>query len=180
MIRILHAADLHLDSPFDALGEQKAALRRREQRELLRSLASLRAGRGCDLVLLSGDLFDSDAAWTETEELLRLTLSELAVPVFISPGNHDYYKAGGRWDSLRLPENVHVFTSPDFEAVTLAIVEVHAVQFVSEQRRFLSPRARADFHYAVALVVLVLGEENYFYFVAQGGELFLAGINFVV
>ena len=119
MIRILHAADLHLDSPFDALGEQKAALRRREQRELLRSLASLRAGRGCDLVLLSGDLFDSDAAWTETEELLRLTLSELAVPVFISPGNHDYYKAGGRWDSLRLPENVHVFTSPDFEAVTL-------------------------------------------------------------
>ena len=34
MIRILHAADLHLDSPFDALSEEKAALRRREQREL--------------------------------------------------------------------------------------------------------------------------------------------------
>ena len=30
MIRILHAADLHLDSPFDALSEEKAALRRRE------------------------------------------------------------------------------------------------------------------------------------------------------
>ena len=29
MIRLLHAADLHLDSPFDALGEEKAALRRR-------------------------------------------------------------------------------------------------------------------------------------------------------
>ena len=25
MIRILHAADLHLDSPFDALSEEKAA-----------------------------------------------------------------------------------------------------------------------------------------------------------
>ena len=62
MIRILHAADLHLDSPFDALSEEKAALRRREQRELLRSLAGIRAEQKADLVLLSGDLFDSDAA----------------------------------------------------------------------------------------------------------------------
>ena len=119
MIRLLHAADLHLDSPFDALGEEKAALRRREQRELLRSLAALRAEQGAQLVLLSGDLFDSDASWAETEELLRLTLSEMAVPVFIAPGNHDYYREGGRWARMRLPENVHVFTSPDFEAVTL-------------------------------------------------------------
>ena len=103
MIRVLHAADLHLDSPFDALSEEKAALRRREQRELLRSLARLRAEQRVDIVLLSGDLFDSDAAWAETEELLRLTLSEMAVPVFISPGNHDYYRAGGRWARMRLP-----------------------------------------------------------------------------
>lgn len=119
MIRVLHAADLHLDSPFDALSEEKAALRRREQRELLRSLAGIRAENNADIVLLSGDLFDSDAAWAETEELLRLTLSEMAVPVFISPGNHDYYTANGRWARMRLPENVHVFTSPDFDAVVL-------------------------------------------------------------
>ena len=117
MIRILHAADLHLDSPFDALSEEKAALRRREQRELLRSLAGLCTEQSCDLVLLSGDLFDSDAAWTETEELLRLTLSEMAVPVFIAPGNHDYYRANGRWSRMKLPSNVHVFTSPDFDGV---------------------------------------------------------------
>lgn len=76
MIRILHAADLHLDSPFNALSEEKAALRRREQRELLRSLARIRAEQNASLVLLSGDLFDSDSTWAETEELLRLTLSD--------------------------------------------------------------------------------------------------------
>ncbi len=70
MIRILHAADLHLDSPFDALSEEKAALRRREQRSLLRSLAEIRAEKRADIVLLSGDLFDSDSSWAETEELL--------------------------------------------------------------------------------------------------------------
>lgn len=124
MIRILHAADLHLDSPFNALSEEKAALRRREQRELLRSLARIRAEQNASLVLLSGDLFDSDSTWAETEELLRLTLSEMAVPVFIAPGNHDYYAANGRWARMRLPENVHVFTSADFDAVVLEELNV--------------------------------------------------------
>ena len=124
MIRILHAADLHLDSPFNALSEEKAALRRREQRELLRSLARIRAEQNASLVLLSGDLFDSDSTWAETEELLRLTLSEMVVPVFIAPGNHDYYAANGRWAHMRLPENVHVFTSADFDAVVLEELNV--------------------------------------------------------
>ena len=124
MIRILHAADLHLDSPFNALSEEKAALRRREQRELLRSLARIRAEQNASLVLLSGDLFDSDSTWAETEELLRLTLSEMAVPVFIAPGNHYYYAANGRWARMRLPENVHVFTSADFDAVVLEELNV--------------------------------------------------------
>ena len=62
MIRILHAADLHLDSPFEGLPEEKAALRRAEQRELLRELAQLRAESGAQLVLLPGDIFDSSGA----------------------------------------------------------------------------------------------------------------------
>ena len=45
MIRILHAADLHLDSPFESLPEEKAALRRSEQRALLRSLCLLYTSR---------------------------------------------------------------------------------------------------------------------------------------
>ena len=42
-IKLLHAADLHLDSPFEALPAGKAAIRRREQRELLDALARLAA-----------------------------------------------------------------------------------------------------------------------------------------
>ena len=40
-VRILHAADLHLDSPFEALSGAQAAQRRREQRDLLRALPEL-------------------------------------------------------------------------------------------------------------------------------------------
>ena len=40
-IKILHTADLHLDSAFEALPAGKAAIRRAEQRELLGRLAEL-------------------------------------------------------------------------------------------------------------------------------------------
>ena len=59
MIKLIHGADLHLDSPFSGLTPEQAAARRQEQRELLDRLAGLAREREADLVLLSGDLLDS-------------------------------------------------------------------------------------------------------------------------
>ena len=53
-MRILHAADLHLDSAFAALGAEKARQRRRESREVLTALAELARQEQVDLVLLAG------------------------------------------------------------------------------------------------------------------------------
>jgi hypothetical protein len=61
LVRILHAADFHLDSPFASLSWEKAAERRKEQRRLLEQIAQLSENVGhC---LLSGDLFDSGRLW---------------------------------------------------------------------------------------------------------------------
>ena len=90
-IRILHAADLHLDSPFEGLPAAKAAQRRQEQRELLKKMANTAEAEQVQLVLLSGDLLDSDSAYTETAEELVRALGGMSVPVIISPGNHDFY-----------------------------------------------------------------------------------------
>ena len=65
-LRILHSADLHLDSPFEGLSAGKAAIRRGEQRELLSALATLARRERADLVLLAGDLLDSDNTYYET------------------------------------------------------------------------------------------------------------------
>ena len=46
MIRVLHAADFHLDSPFEGLSQEKAAQRRAEQRALLMRIAELCAEIG--------------------------------------------------------------------------------------------------------------------------------------
>ena len=88
-LKILHAADLHLDSPFEGLPAGKAAIRRKEQRELLTALAELAVSEQVDLVLLPGDLLDSDNTYYETGEDLIRALRSIPVPVFIAPGNHD-------------------------------------------------------------------------------------------
>ena len=120
MIKVLHGADFHLDSPFDALPEEKAVLRRKEQRKLLDNMAELANREKVDAVLLAGDLLDSDKSYYETGEALIRAFEKISAPVFIAPGNHDYYHKRSPWAALRLPQHVHVFTSPEPEAVEIA------------------------------------------------------------
>jgi len=143
-VRVLHAADLHLDSPFQGLSDALAARRRQEQRSLLARLAETAVTEKADLVLLAGDLLDSDRAFPETLRALEETLGKLPVPVFIAPGNHDYYDRRGPYARLRLPENVHVFRSPTLQCVELPELDVRVWGAA-----FTEPRAEnllAGFH----------------------------------
>lgn len=118
-LRILHAADLHLDSPFEGLGAAKARLRREEQRGLLERLRELVTRCGIDVVLLSGDLLDSADSFLETGEQLARSLRSMGVPVFISPGNHDFYSAYSPYARLKFSNNVHIFRKNRLECVEL-------------------------------------------------------------
>ena len=123
-IKLLHAADLHLDSPFEGLPAGKAAIRRKEQRELLDALARLAAKERVDLVLLSGDLLDSDSPYYETGEELVQRLRNISVPVFIAPGNHDFYSPKSPYARLKMPDNVHIFTENAIRCVPLPELNV--------------------------------------------------------
>ena len=108
-VRVLHAADLHLDSPFEALPGEKATRRRQEQRDLLRSLPETARQYGAEIILLPGDLLDSDSAYGETARTLSDVFDGCGCEVFIAPGNHDYYAPDSPYARLRFPENVHIF-----------------------------------------------------------------------
>lgn len=118
-VRILHAADFHLDSPYHSLTEDKARLRRQEARELLMSVAEKANSERVQLVLLAGDLFDSGAAYWETSDMLVKMLSAIRARVFIAPGNHDYWSPRSPWAQMELPENVHVFRSGQISRVDI-------------------------------------------------------------
>jgi len=136
MLKIIHTADLHLDSPFAGLSPDQAALRREEQRSLLDRLADLANEEGADLVLLAGDLLDGERVYRETVDLLARTLGRIKAKVFIAPGNHDPYGIGSPYAQPIWPENVHIFTSPLPEAVPLPELgcNVYGAAFTQEQR----------------------------------------------
>lgn len=119
MLKIIHAADLHLDSPFSGLSPEHAAQRREEQRVLLNRLAELANTEQADLVLLAGDLLDGSRVYRETVEALARTLGHIRAQVFIAPGNHDFYSPSSPYAGQVWPDNVHIFTSPAVERVEL-------------------------------------------------------------
>ena len=159
-LRILHSADLHLDSPFEGLSAGKAAIRRGEQRELLRALGALARREKADIVLLAGDLLDSDNTYYETGEELVKCLGQIPAPVFIAPGNHDYYSAKSPYARLKLPENVHVFTQNAIEAVELPELgaRVYGAAFTEKRSGALLRGFRAEKQGGVWNLLCIHGE----------------------
>lgn len=113
MIKILHSADWHMDSPLLA----DTSLRR-SLLEIPGKIARLCKAHGCDILFLAGDLFDGPYS-ADSLQALKSALQEVSVPVFITPGNHDFVGASSPWLTEIWPENVHVFTRPAVESVTL-------------------------------------------------------------
>lgn len=136
MLRFIHAADFHLDSAFGALTAQQAAQRRRESRELPLRLSNYVNQHEIDLVLLSGDLFDSAAAFRDTAEQLSAALGEMHARVFLAPGNHDWYGAGSPWLQVTWPENVHIFCENCMTAVEIPEwnLTIHGAAFTAPQQ----------------------------------------------
>ncbi|MHB2029764.1 MAG: DNA repair exonuclease, partial [Acidimicrobiales bacterium] len=94
-ITILHAADLHVDSPLRGLPEYDGApveAVRRATRNTFVRLVDEAVDRKVDLLLLAGDLYDG--TWKDyntglfvVKEFARL--HEEGIPVVVVHGNHD-------------------------------------------------------------------------------------------
>ena len=125
-MKLLHA--------YAALSPEKAALRRKEGRDLLGRLARLAKEERVDLVLLAGDLFDGKEVYRETVAALKEALASIPAPVLIAPGNHDPYTPRSPYAAVDWPENVTVFSEENIvgkEFPRLNCV-VHGTAFAGE------------------------------------------------
>ena len=107
-LKVLHSGDLHLDSPFSGFPEDQRQLLLASQRKLPEELTRLCGEQKADMVLLAGDVFDGPYQ-KKTAALLADCLEDCGVPVFITPGNHDYDGLDSPWQRELWPENVHIF-----------------------------------------------------------------------
>lgn len=118
MIKLLHSADWHLDSPIQGRTPEQTALLKDALLQIPKKVVAAARAEGCQLMLLSGDLFDGPYT-PESLNALRSALEEAQIPVFIAPGNHDYLSPQSPWLREVWPENVHIFTKPVMEGICL-------------------------------------------------------------
>lgn len=130
MIKLLHSGDWHLDSPLQGRTEEQAAFLRRALLKIPERIAALCKAEGCDLVLLSGDLFDG-AYTQESYRTVYAALQQMGVPVLITPGNHDYISPDSPYEKELWPENVHIFRKQQIECVDLPGLRVYGAGFQS-------------------------------------------------
>ena len=117
-MKILHSADWHLDSPLVGKSDAHSQYLRQELLKIPERIATMCRSEGCDVLLLAGDLFDGNYT-QESFRAVSTALGELGIPVFISPGNHDFCAPHSPYLCEVWPENVHIFKTPVLEAVEL-------------------------------------------------------------
>ena len=153
-MKLLHAADLHLDTPFTGRPEEEVRYLKKALLQLPMTIANLCRDTGCDLLLLSGDVFDGPAG-QDSIDALHQALVHAAVPTFISPGNHDFCAPDSPWLTHRWPENVHIFTAPHMESLAIEALDcrIYGAGFASMDCAPLLSGFRADgleaYHIAV-------------------------------
>ena len=119
MLKILHMADLHLDSPFSLKNADTAQAMRQMMRGTFTSAMLYARSEKIDLVLISGDVFDTGYAARDTLALLRSEFEKSQdIKFIIAPGNHDPYRADSPWAKTEFPSNVHIFKSSSLSKIS--------------------------------------------------------------
>ena len=159
MIRLLHAADIHLDAPLKSLALRDEALRETVEaatRASLERMIELALSERTAALLIAGDLFDGQQCSARTAAFLIGQMDRLrsaGVRVFIIKGNHDAQNP--ITGALDLPDNVHVFDERGGKVELAPDVWVHGVSFAERHApESLLPRFDAPVPGAVNIAML--------------------------
>jgi exonuclease SbcD len=125
-LRVLHTADVHLDSDGYGSAEQHAAHQARG-RHVWSRIVDRALEDQVDLLLIAGDLFDHNRVADETVAFVRGELARLRQPVVILPGNHDALYTNSiydRHDFTAGASHVHVIRRLNGETIEFPELDV--------------------------------------------------------
>ena len=157
MMKFLHCADIHLDSPFTLRSPDEAGKRRTELRSDFCSAVLYAKTEGCTAFFIAGDLFDDSFVTKDTMEMLAHEFAAFpSCHFFITPGNHDYYYDKSPYALTAWSDNVHIFSSPALSYVDIpgTDVRVYGYGFTCDTLN-ISPLAGFHVHDESKVNVLV-------------------------
>ena len=119
-MKFLLFADVHLDAPFRWAGVDLARKRRSAVRAAVTQMCRVAEQESVDAVLCAGDLYEHDYFTPDTAQFLRASFAELDRPVFLAPGNHDWFGPRSLYAQVQWTPNVTVFAEDRLQPVELA------------------------------------------------------------
>jgi len=145
MLRVLHTADVHLGARYADLGEQATAQRER-QFAAFRATVDLALAEPVDLVLIAGDLFDSNVQPRRSVELVVAELRRLVdgrIRTVLIPGTHDCYDRASIYRAYDLAAMAGAVASDLLTVLTpvRASVALQALDLVVHGTVFATKRA---------------------------------------
>lgn len=171
MVKFIHTADIHLDSPLKGLeAHEDAPVEeiRGATRRAFDNLIDLAVGEEVDFILMAGDLYDGD--WKDYNTGLFFAgrmgrLAKAGIRVFIVSGNHD--AASQITKAMPLPDNVILFPARKPRSVTLDDLGViihgqsYAVRAVTDNLVVHYPRGDANYFNIGLLHTSLTGREGH-------------------
>jgi len=121
----VHAADLHLDSPFKGVTAESPAIAgslHSATFDVYNSLIDLCIEKQVQFLLIAGDIYDGADRSLRAQLRFRDGLQRLAdknIQAFVVHGNHDPFKGHSR--SIDWPEGIHVFSYRKVKSIPFKI-----------------------------------------------------------
>ena len=133
-MRIVHAADIHLDSPLAGMARRQPELETLVKtctRDAFSNLVDTAIANEADVLLIAGDLYDTEQRNYETGLFFAREMQRLGRPCVVIHGNHD--SASQITKSLQPPPNVTILPArrPDTVHFPELGLAVHGQSFGS-------------------------------------------------
>lgn len=175
MVKFIHTADLHLDSPFKGLSYLPSDLLNLIQDSSFASFNRLidqAIKHQVDFMVIAGDLFDLESRSISSQNFLIQCFKKLSdndIPVYIVYGNHDYMVDERL--TIDFPNNVFVFgadvettylTTKAGETIALSGFSYHTQHVFDNKLSEFPPRSKdVDYHIGLYHGDLVQQSANY-------------------
>lgn len=171
-MKFLHAADLHLDTPFIGISSFSKTLQKRLKESTYLAAEKLFAtaiSEQVDFVILAGDIFDDTDSSLKAQMFLKKEFEKLDqenIKVYMIYGNHDYYR--NNFSVIDFPKNVKIFgQNVSTQALTtrdglkVGITGFSYYQQHINNRMIENYPLRGDFDYQIGLLHAGVGDDNY-------------------
>jgi DNA repair protein SbcD/Mre11 len=131
LMRFIHMADIHFDSPFTVLASRNnlANIRRLEQREAFKKAIEYIKVEKIPFLFISGDLYEQEYIRESTIEYINNLFKTIPeTRIFISPGNHDPFLSNSFYNTFNWNKNVTIFNS-EIKIIETEEVDIYGFGF---------------------------------------------------